>query len=372
MPASLVERIVVPPLSRDAVRSLADGSSLDAAVLFDATAGNPFFVTEVVAAPADDVPATVRDAVIARLGRLSLEARLMVRAAAALGDRCETALLLAVHGRDEAPLVECLGSGVLVADAGAIRFRHELARRAVLASIDIGARRDLHRRALAALREGDIAAGPDLLATHAVGAGGHDSLLELAPLAGHRAASLGAHREAVAYFAAASALRHELDPRARAFLLEAHARECALIDDAASALELQQEALACWQVLGDRLGEGACLRALSAMWYQAGQGERAQEVARAAVSILETVVPVGHELALALATLGQRVMVAGHDDAEALDRATRARDVAEGLGDEPVVAHALTTIGVARIYMSDEAGWAILEEGIHRAQAGGL
>jgi DNA-binding CsgD family transcriptional regulator/tetratricopeptide (TPR) repeat protein len=374
LPTGLVERLVVPPLSRDVVRALSDGSGLDAAILHQATAGNPFYVTEVIAAPSDAVPATVRDAVLARLGRLSAEARSMVRSAAALGDRCEGPLLLAVHdgGVGVAALRECLERGVLRRDGATLRFRHELARRAVLDSLDPTLRRDLHRRALDVLRARTGAVSPEVLALHAVGAGDAAAILELAPRAGARAAALGAHREAVSHYAAAFSLRDRLDPRARAALLEAHSRECALIDDGAAALQLQEEALACWRWLSDPGAEGECLRALSVIWYQLGEGERAFECAREAVVLLETVRPAGHGLAIALATLGQRLMVAGRDDAGALATATRALELAERIGDEPVICHALTTIGVCLIYQSDDAGWARLEESIRRAQAAGL
>jgi len=52
------------------VARLAGGTAATSAPLFALTAGNPFFVTEVLAAPKDDVPSTVVDAVLARVHRL--------------------------------------------------------------------------------------------------------------------------------------------------------------------------------------------------------------------------------------------------------------------------------------------------------------
>ena len=66
-----VRRLVLRPLSSGAVEELADGHGADAGAVLVATAGNPFFVTEVLANPGVEVPATVRDAVLARLGGLS-------------------------------------------------------------------------------------------------------------------------------------------------------------------------------------------------------------------------------------------------------------------------------------------------------------
>ena len=65
-----VTRLGVPPLSADAVAELAAPYAIDAGELYRQTSGNPFFVTEVLAVGALDVPATVRDAVLARMARL--------------------------------------------------------------------------------------------------------------------------------------------------------------------------------------------------------------------------------------------------------------------------------------------------------------
>ena len=70
-----VERIKLPPLTPDAVRTLAEPHGIDADALHRSTGGNPFYVTEVLSAPAASIPATVRDAVLARAARLSPPAR---------------------------------------------------------------------------------------------------------------------------------------------------------------------------------------------------------------------------------------------------------------------------------------------------------
>src|SRR6266699_2400262 len=65
-----VIRMQLPALSAAGVRQL-----LDAAAIFQRTGGNPFYVTEVLAAGSETVPATVRDAVLARVARLSRAGR---------------------------------------------------------------------------------------------------------------------------------------------------------------------------------------------------------------------------------------------------------------------------------------------------------
>src|SRR3954454_2950495 len=83
--------------------------------------------------------------------RLSAPARDAAHAAAICGPHAGGRLLEQVCPGAAAALDECLDAGVLRADGAAVAFRHELARRAVLEQIPAYRRRELHKRALAAL-----------------------------------------------------------------------------------------------------------------------------------------------------------------------------------------------------------------------------
>ena len=74
-----VHRLTLRPLSQEAVRALAAGSPIDPVELHRRANGNPLFVTEVLAANGQEVPPTVRDAVLARAARLSAEGRTTAR-----------------------------------------------------------------------------------------------------------------------------------------------------------------------------------------------------------------------------------------------------------------------------------------------------
>ena len=117
----------------------------------ETTGGNPFFVTEVLGASSGEVPPTVRDAVLARAGRLSPVARGALDAAAVVPDGVELALLEAVAGADAAAVDECVAAGMLRGDGRGLRFRHELARLAVEQAVPAGRRVELHRQILAHL-----------------------------------------------------------------------------------------------------------------------------------------------------------------------------------------------------------------------------
>jgi ATP/maltotriose-dependent transcriptional regulator MalT len=372
IPADAVDEIAVAPLSASAVAELARGSRLDAEALHAATAGNAFFVTEVLAGQGRDVPTTVRDAVLARVARLSIDAQLLIEAAAVLGQRCERDVVLTVSEQDQTALDECAAHGILQLDGGGMSFRHELARRAILGVLSSSKRIALHRRALAALEARAGSIEPARLAYHAVGAQDRPAILALSPLAGQHAASMGAHREARAHYANALEYAAELGDRGRGVLLEAHAHESAVIDDVEAALRSQERALECWRRLADTPAEAECLRALSFIKWLAGDGEQSIEVAQAAVALLEPRPSPGSELARAYATLAQRYSASGRGDELALGYAERALTLAEELSDETVAVHALTTLGVCEIYLGRHGGWHRLEEALSRARSANL
>ena len=126
-----VHRCDLGPLSRDAVAALLVGRGLDPDAVFEQTGGNPFFLSEVLRAPDEPVPASVRDAMIGRLGRLSEPARAAAEAAAVIGDPAAPALLEQVASGAADGVDECVTSGLLESVGAGVRFRHELARAAM-------------------------------------------------------------------------------------------------------------------------------------------------------------------------------------------------------------------------------------------------
>jgi hypothetical protein len=93
------------------VRTLAEPWGADAERLFEKTAGNPFFVTEALAAMDVDVPETVRDAVLARVASVGPAGRRLLEAIAVVPSRIELWLLEAIAGDDLAELETRLRTG---------------------------------------------------------------------------------------------------------------------------------------------------------------------------------------------------------------------------------------------------------------------
>lgn len=365
--AARVRRLSVSPLSQDAVQILARGSGLDTKALHRQTGGNPFYVTEVLAS-GGGIPSSVQDAVLARAARLSQTARSALEAASVIGSsRIEPWLLSDVAGIGPDAADACVASGVLREEEHGLAFRHELGRQAILASLAPARRRALHARALAALRDsGDLAR----LADHAEAAEDAAAVLEYAPAAGRRAASLAAHREAAAQFDRALRFGTSLAPRDRALLLEEYALHIGTAESPLKAAEARRQALEIWRALGDPLREGDCLARLAGSLVIAGHNAEAELACKEALDLLETLEP-GPELAFAYRTQANLRML-NRDNAEAVVWGERAIALAQEVGTLEVLVSAENATGTALLLDGDERGRAYLERSLKLSEEAGL
>jgi len=357
-------RVSLPPLSRDAVDALARGSGIEPAELYRLTGGNPFYVTEVLGVGAGVVPVSAREAVLARVARLSGDSRRVLEAAAVIGTRVELELLRRVAGANGDSIDGCLTAGALVSDADGFRFRHEIARLAVEAAIPAHTRTDLHRQTLDAL----VSSGHRdyaRLAHHAEGAHDRAAVLQYATLAAQRAAELAAHLEAAAQYERALRYSDSLEPAARATLYDKLAAQGALIDRWEDVAEARQKALALWRQVGDQTRVGDTLRYLSRAMWRLCRGAEAEATAASAVEVLESLPPTS-ELAWAYANLAAFRMF--HGDAEAVPLARKSAELADLLGDSSVLSDALNTEACYRINIGED-GEELLREALHVAMA---
>jgi ATP/maltotriose-dependent transcriptional regulator MalT len=360
-----VQRVKLSPLSLEAVDELAEPYGVDPIELYEKTGGNPFFVVEVLAAGAGEIPETVRDAVLARAAPLTASARSLLEAVSIVPQRAELWLLEALAAEAVDSLDECIASGMLTSDAAGVAFRHELERLAVEDSFPVHRRVEMHRKALARLA--DTPGGEhDLsrLAHHAEGAGDGAAVLRFAPEAGDRAAALAAHREAAAQYARALRFGDGLPAAERAELLERQSFSYYLTDQYDEGIAAIEEAAECRRASGDRLKQGDALRVLSEFNWCPGRIPESQRAARESVALLESLPP-SRELGSAYANLG---FIAGCDarGGEAVRWSERALRLALQFDDLDTAALAANTIAAS------EGDYDRLADVINRAQLAGL
>ncbi len=335
-----VRRLGIPPLSAGAVAVLADGSGLDPAALYRLTGGNPFYVSQAVQAGMSDVPASARDAVLARAARLGSDSRAVLDDAALIGTRVEVALLDSVAGCPPSVIDELLGSGLLTGDGAAVTFRHEIARLAVAGAVAAHRGSAIHARILTSLQ----ALGCDddaCMAFHAEAAGDAPAALRYASAAARRAAALASHREAATQFERALRFADQAEPATVASLYDGFAYEASLLDRWQEAADARERALALWRQVGDRLREGDTLRWLASSLCSLSRGDAGVAAMREAVALLEPLGPTA-ELAWSYATVATMWMVRGAN-LDAIELARRAQAVAWPLGLTKVLSNSLNT-----------------------------
>ncbi|MFJ9246775.1 ATP-binding protein [Streptomyces sp. NPDC101776] len=367
--ADRVHRLPLARLSKSAVRTLSSASRLDPAQVYEVTSGNPFFVTEVLAAGGTGgVPPTVVDAVLARLRGLDGRSVDALEQLAVLPSAVERPLVDALLPDGVAGLAAAEQRGLLAVSPERVAFRHELIRRAIADFLPAARRIDLNRDALTALvaRPGS---DPARIVHHAAQAGDHDAIARYGHRAARDATEAGAHREAAAHLRLVLRQRHRYTPAELADLLERYAVECYTIADSVEAVAAQRDAVALRRSLGDTLALGADLRWLSRIHWWAGHAEEAQDAAREAIAVLEHA---GDDrlLALALSNTAQLRMLSDRY-AEAVAHGERAIALARRADDAAILAHALNNVGAARWRSGDPDGRRQLEESLAVALAAG-
>ncbi|WP_203788969.1 ATP-binding protein, partial [Paractinoplanes rishiriensis] len=366
LPRGLARRVSLPPLSRQAVAELAQRAGRSSPDVYAVTGGNPLLVSEVLAAPAEGVPPTVRDLVLSRLATLSEPARELARLVSVVPAQAPVDLL----GDRLAAVDECLAAGMLAAAGDGVAFRHELLRLAVEESLSPVRRVALHAEVLAALA-GHEGVDPARLVHHAHHAGDAAAVLHWAPVAAERAAALGAYRQAAAHYAVAVPLAADRPAGERAELLAAYSLagyHGGL--DSAEVLAAREAALTLRTELGDPVRIGEDLRWASRLSWWHGRTDEAWRHGHRAVEVLETAPP-GPELAAAYSNLSQLFMLA-IDYPAAIGWGTRAVELARRIGDLNAELHALVNIATSRQHQGDPTGAEELRRLHDRAAAAGL
>ena len=350
--------------------------------------GNPFFTEELLKALVEsggvyfdgsgwhrkpieqlEIPGSIREAVRARVERLTDDARPTLAAAAAIGHRFEFDVLRDVRGIEEAVLEahlrEFIEQQLVSEEAGGrdeYAFRHALTREVVYDDLLVRERKRLHR-AVADAISGKRGTEPALLAHHLLQAGELERAVPVLIQAGDRATRADAPREAAAHYARAVDIgMPDVDLSA---VIEKQAEAYQPFDTPLS-IKTAQEALALYRQLGDRRGQSRMLR-LEARghFYEARQGlseERTQE----AIDVLAGEACV--ELGRAIAQLAGLLMVRSAME-EAIPHAERAIEMGERLGDAWTLANALITQGSA---LRGQPGLSFLRRGLEVALRSGI
>ncbi len=363
-------RLALGPLSQSAIGELARPAGLDPGRLAKVTGGNPFLVVETIAA-GDRLPASVRDAALARAGRLGEPARRVIEAAAVIGQRVPPALLEAVAPDSASAVEEALSRGVLVADGDVLGFRHELMREAIESSIAPPRQAHLHARVLEALERQPGESDNARLAHHAERAGLLAEACGYAARAMADAQRVGALREVSLQAERALRLGVGLEPAERFHLLVQRARAMNFVDTRLEeALVPAEEAIALAKQMRDPAREGRALMTLAYPLWSLDRVAEARAAAERAVALLEQTGDV-EGLARAQSTL-IRMEATAFEPERAIALAPRALELAAAAGLEETRIDVEISVGLARGHRGDTQALEALSEALRAARAAGL
>lgn len=306
LPHNPVEGIALAPLSRDAVTQLAGGNAIEGDSLWRMTGGNPFFVTELLGS-GETMPGSIKDSIRGTLSRLSPPARDLVELVSVTPTQVRMQVVQQTRG-DVVDLVEeCERRRILEVRGEALRFRHELARRAVEGELEEIRRRDLN---LAVLQASEAVGEPlSRCAHHARQAHDPDAMLRLLPEAAREASILESHREALSHLEALEPYLDRIPPLQLAYHYQLWAEEH-FVQDAGRASELSEKAVAQWRRVGDSAMLGRALLTAYRIKYLNTERTEAVALAEEAVAVLKNVG--GEDLALACAALSALAMTASN------------------------------------------------------------
>jgi DNA-binding CsgD family transcriptional regulator len=367
--APTVRRLTLRRLSAAAVRSMAEGTAVDARQLSRLTSGNPFLVVEALSAPGG-LPPTRRDATLARVGRLDVEARGVVDAAAVMGQRVAPALLTAVALSGAEAVEGALACGVLVEDGGELAFRHELTRQAVEGLIAAPRRRALHARVLAALLEEPEPVDHARLAHHAEQAGLAGEASRFGALAAADADRVGALREAGLQLERAVRFGNELDAGERFELLVRLSRALNFEGRMEEALRAASAAV---EIAERQLGphaRGRALNVLAAALWSLDRMVEARAAARSAIAALEGTTDAGELARAHCAAL--RIEAVAFEPSAAIAAAPRALELAASAELEEARIDAEISVGLAYGHQGRAESGAVLAGALADARAAGL
>ena len=346
--------------------------------LLDRAEGNPLYAEQFAQlylerGSTDELPLpeTLQGIVAARLDGLSADAKALLQDASVMGKvfwtgalhRDERAATEILHGLERKGFVTRQRRSS-VGNESEWAFAHMLLRDVAYGQIPRASRAQKHREAADWIQSlGRSEDHAELVAHHwssaldLARAAGQDTTDLIAPTrlalrdAGDRAYAVNAFPAAAAYFAEALAVWPENDEqRPQLLYRRADALHIAADDRAENALEAARDAML---GSGDREGAGEAELALSRIWWARGENDRATVHLTAAQEL------VGTERSLAsarvLAQAARTRTIAGEVET-GLRLATDVMEMAETLELDDIRAHALASIGLAKMYLGDLEG----------------
>ena len=372
LPADSFTRLQLAPLSRKAVEKLAEEKGYSGEDVYGISGGNPFYVNEILASYSTGVPDNVKDAILSVYRRQDEKTKEVWQLLSVLPTGLETAYLEKLEPLYAAAIEDAIESKILLLREGVIFFKHELYRRTIEASLSPFVRIALNKNILAVLLQHlsqNIA--DERIIHHAKNANEYDTVVQYAPVAALKAASVGAHIEASKLYYTAIEYYQGKDKEKLVQLYEAYAYECYLTNQLKDAIIYQTKSLAIWKEKNNMEKAGNCMRSLSRLWWFEGNMKQAESYGSQAIAILRGQ-PLSPAKAMAYSNMSQLKMLSDNP-VECIFWGEQAIAMAKELGDNEIHCHALNNVGAVKMSICSlrQKGTAQLQESLQIALQNG-
>ncbi len=363
------------------------------AAVYERTDGIPLHIEELLGALGDEarsdghaireatVPATIEDAVLARFGQLSPDARAVAQAGAVMG-RCFVREVLAgvmdlPPAALDAPLQELVDQAFLQppGERGLFDYRHQLLRDALYRTISAGLRRQLHARAgeFGAQLEG---ASEIHASVHFERAGLRAEAFRTALAGARAAAGISSHREAgELYRRAVDNMPATLSLADQGALFEAYGVEVAAVELHEAAEEAHGTARDRYLAAGEPVGAARAIAALAGLARREARpiDGRLELISQGLDEVQLVPATADSETALYLLLAEQAaVQIDAMDVGAARDTVGAASDAARRAGDRAGGIFAETLGGMVDVLHGDiDAGLTRINQAAHEARDAG-
>ena len=366
-------RFELPPLSKQAVDKLSCERGYRGEDVYSVAGGNPFYVNEILANYSPGVPDNVRDSVLSVFNRLDEKTKYAWKILSVLPAPFEIDYLKRMDPSFTSVIENCINHRILILNDGRIAFKHELYRRTIEVSLSPLVKAELNRTILDLLLPNfENNQKIEQIVHHAKNANEFDLVVQYAPIAGAKAASVGAHTEAAKLFLSAIEYYKGNDPYKLIEFYEAYAYECYLTNQIKTSIIYAEKALSLLEKIKDAEKIGNCLRILSRLWWFDGDRKKAESFAARSIEVLDNL-PTSKSKAMAYSNMSHLKMLSD-EPVECILWGEKAITMATELSDNEILSHALNNVGdvQARIPSSKEKGIGLLKQSLQIALKNGF
>jgi len=348
LPPDSFTQLKLAPLSRNAVEKMAAEKGYSGEDVYNISAGNPFYVNEILASYSKGIPDNIKNAVLSTYNSAKENTKLIWELLSVIPSSFEIKYLEKFEPSYAAAIENCINTQILIIENGHIYFKHELFRRAIENSLSPLKRVLLNKNILDLFeerfeQEGEI----ERIIHHAKNANEYEKVVHYAPLAARKAALVGAHIEASKLYLSAIEYYQGHDKDMLLEFYEAYAYECYLTNQTKEAIIYSSKSLQLLKEKEDKEKTGNCLRFLSWLWWINDNLKKAENFAKQSIDVLNDQPP-SHAKAMAFSNFSQLKMFSDLLD-ESIYWGEKAIVLAKELKDTAILSDALGNVGSSQI-----------------------